>query len=130
MPGHPGEYPIKEIIAWRENKLKSSDIKAAKLKQEFELGEIKLEREKLELAQQKSELVEMAEVERWAAVALTEQREVFMSIPETLGTSLPPEFRKFVQEEADRICRSALIMFRRRLEEKSHFEESAHGSTN
>lgn len=119
MPGVSGEYPIGDVIRWRLAKVQNNDLNTAQKQQNLELGEIKLQTERMELAKAKGELLERADVELWAATALIEAREMIMSLPEMLATSSPPELRDFVRSEADRHCRDVLIMLRRKLESES-----------
>lgn len=116
MPGVSGAYPIGDVIRWRLAKLQNNDLNTAQKQQNLELGEIKLQTERMELAKAKGELIERSDVELWAATALIEAREMIMSLPEMLATSSPPELRDFVRSEADRHCRDVLIMLRRKLE--------------
>lgn len=119
MPGVSGAYPIGDVIRWRLAKVQNNDLATAQKQQNLELGEIKLQTERMELAKAKGELLDRSDVELWAASALIEAREMIMSLPEMLATSSPPELRDFVRQESDRHCRDVLIMLRRRLESKS-----------
>lgn len=116
MPGVSGAYPIGDVIRWRLAKVQNNDLNTAQKQQNLELGEIKLQTERMELAKAKGELLDRSDVELWAATALIEAREMIMSLPEMLATSSPPELRDFVRSEADRHCRDVLIMLRRKLE--------------
>ena len=82
----------------------------------MELGEVQLAAKRLELAQQRSELLERDDVERVFATALIEARESLMALVDLLATSSPPEMRNFVMEETDRHVRSVLKSLQRRLE--------------
>lgn len=116
MPGSPGKWPIPEIIRWKLAKAAGGDITSAKRQQDLQLGNIQLQRQSIELAKERGQLIDAADVERWAAIALIEAREIFMSAPEQFALSAPPEQRDFIREEADKICRAALASLRRRLE--------------
>lgn len=116
MPGEAGRWPIKEIVRWRCDWIQQSDLAAAKRQQDFDLGAINLERERIELAKQKGEILDRADVELWAATALTELREGVMQLPEILAASAPQELKDFAREETDRHCRDLLEATTRRLE--------------
>ena len=118
--GRPGRYDIKEVIAWRWNKVRPANTTAERLRQQdIELGEIKIERQRLELAKEKGELLDRADVERWAAVTFVTLRESCMAIPEAIATSAPFAIRALAREEADRVIRGALTATRRRLDMQS-----------
>ena len=118
MPGEPGAYPVPAIAQWRIAKLRGTggDLATAKKEQDLELGKVELETKRMELAKERGELLDAGDVERWAATALIEAREMVMSLPEMLATSSPPELREFVRTESDRHCRDVLVALRRRLE--------------
>lgn len=125
MPGGEGRWPLQEIVRWREAKLKSSDIKAAKLKQDFERGEIDLESKRMELIKEKGELVEVADVERWAAIAITESRERIMALPGMISGSVSQELREMVREETERHCREVLNTLAEKLSKDELLAESS-----
>jgi phage terminase Nu1 subunit (DNA packaging protein) len=116
MPGEPGKWPIKQIVKWRCDWIQQSDLAAAKRQQDFDLGAIALERERIELAKEKAEILDRSDVELWASTALTELREGIMQLPEMLAASAPQEIKDFAREEADRHCRDLLEATAKRLE--------------
>lgn len=116
MPGEPGAWPIPEIIKWKFAKVNGGDLNTARKEQDLELGRVQLERQKIELAKERGELLPAADVELWAATACVEFREQIMQLPEVLSASMPPANRDFVRDESDRHCRAALTALRRRLE--------------
>ncbi len=116
MPGQPGAWPLPEIVRWRLAKLAGSDLATAKKQADLELQLVAVEQKKLDLARQKAELVELSEVEVWAAAAMVETREMLMQLPQMISASAPPEIREFARAETDRHCREILAMLRRKLE--------------
>ena len=116
MPGSDAGWPLDAIVRWRFDRLANNDLTTVRKQQEIELNAITIDARRLELSKDRGELVELAEVELWASVALCECRSQIMSIPEAIATSAPPELRNHAREEADRTCRAALKSLHRRLE--------------
>lgn len=116
MPGSPGRWDLSAIAQWRARRTErgglSDELKAV----EIRLKTAQATAKEIENRERQGELVELAEVERWAANALIEAREQMMSLPETLATSSPPALREFVLSESDRHVRDVLLALRRRLE--------------
>ena len=75
MPGDPGAWPLPAIVKWRHAKLSQSDLKTEKQQLDIDMGKVALETRRLELDRDKGLLVEIAEVERWAATAIAGRRE-------------------------------------------------------
>ena len=116
MPGHPGNWPIKEIVEWRCEWIQQTDLAAAKRQQDFELGRIQVETKQIELDREKALILDRQDVELWAATALIELREGIMQLPEMLAASAPQDLKDFTREESDRHCRDLLLSTARRLE--------------
>ena len=116
MPSVPDGWYLPAIVRWRFDRLSNTDLTTAKKQQDLALGQVQLESKKLELDQERGQLLDRAEVELWAATALIEARVMIMSLPGRLATSAPPEMRNFIREETDRHCRDVLTSLRRRLE--------------
>jgi hypothetical protein len=116
MPGQRSRWSIKEIVRWRTDIRNGRSSSPSSKKIDDDLKLVTLEQKQLDLAIQKKELIPLVDVERWAAVALIETREMVMTLPEILATSSPPDSREFIRSESDRHCRSVLTMLRRRLE--------------
>lgn len=116
MPGSDGCWPLAEIVAWRHDRLTVSDLTTDQKLATLEATRLANDAKKLELDRSRGQLLDRADVERWASVAIIEFRCVIMSLPERLATSAPPEMRAFIRSESDRHCRDALIAVRRRLE--------------
>ena len=116
MPSVSDGWYLPAIVRWRFDRLSNTDLTTAKKQQDLALGRVQLESKKLELDQERGQLLDRADVERWAATALIEARGMIMSLPERLATSAPPEMRNFIREETDRHCRDVLTSLRRRLE--------------
>lgn len=116
MPGEPGKWPIKQIVQWRCNWIQQTDLAAAKRQQDYELGQVQLERKKLELDREKGLSRDIQDVELWAATALVELREGVMQLPEILAASAPQTLKDYVRDETDKHCRDLLIATARRLE--------------
>ena len=116
MPGSDGSWPLDAITRWRAAKITGSDLATAQKQATLEATVLANDARRLELSKDRGELVELAEVELWASVALIECRSQIMSIPEAIATSAPPELRNHAREEADRTCRAALKSLHRRLE--------------
>ena len=116
MPSVSDGWYLPAIVRWRFDRLSNTDLTTAKKQQDLALGQVQLESKKLELDQERGQLLDRADVELWAATALIEARCMIMSLPERLSTSAPPEMRSFIREETDRHCRDVLIALRRRLE--------------
>lgn len=119
MPGAPGHWLLPEIVRWKCDRTSSNDLATAKREQDLKLGQIELEQRQLDLAKEKGQVLDRADVELWAATALIEAREMVMSLPEMLATSSPPEQRDFIRSETDRHCRDVLVALSRRLESDS-----------
>ena len=116
MPGTDGHWPLAEIASWRHARLIVSDLTTDQKQATLEATRLANDAKRLELDRQRGQLLDRADVELWASVALIEFRCMVMSLPERLSTSAPPEMRGFIREESDRHCRDALIAVRRRLE--------------
>ena len=116
MPSVSDGWYLPAIVRWRFDRLSNTDLTTAKKQQDLALGQVQLESKKLELDQERGQLLDRASVELWAATALIEARCTIMSLPERLATSAPPEMRSFIREETDRHCRDVLTSLRRRLE--------------
>ena len=116
MPGERNHWSIKEIVRWRTDIRNGRPGNSSSKKIDDDLKLVTLEQKQLDLAIQKKELIPLVDVERWAATALIETREMVMTLPEILATSAPPENREFIRSESDRHCRGVLTMLRRRLE--------------
>jgi hypothetical protein len=116
MPGQRNRWSIKEIVRWRTDIRNGRSSSPSSKKIDDDLKLVTLAQKQLDLAIQKNELIPLVDVERWAAVALIETREMVMTLPEILATSSPPDSREFIRAESDRHCRSVLTMLRRRLE--------------
>ena len=124
MPFRAGEYDLSKIAQWfrrqRDGSNLSEELKAADIR----LKTVQAQQKELDLEIQKGELIPLADVERWAATALIEMREIIMTLPETIATSTPPDMREFVRTEVDENCRDALLMLQRRLEENVDDDDS------
>lgn len=116
MPGSDAGWPLDAITRWRHAKLTTSDIVTAQKQATLEATQLANEARRLELSKERGELLDRTDVERWAATALIEVREMLMQLPEILATSSPPEFAAFVREESDRHVRQLLTALRRRLD--------------
>lgn len=127
MPGSDGSWPLDAITRWRAAKITGSDLAMAQKQATLESTVLANDARRLELARDKGQLIDRADVELWASVALISAREVFMSIPQTLATSAPPEFREHVRAESDQICRAALTTLRRKLDAGELDKELATG---
>lgn len=126
MPGELGAFSVPDVVQWRFAKMRGGgDLAVAKKEQDLELGKVELDTKRMELAKQKGELLDSGDVERWAATALIEAREMVMALPEMLATSSPPAQREFIRSETDRHCRDVLVALRRRLESDSIASDAA-----
>lgn len=125
LPGSPGRWSLPEIVQWKLERTAINDLATAKKEQDLKLGAIELQQRELELAKDKGDLLDRAQVELWAATALIEAREMVMALPEMLATSSPPEQRDFIRTETDRHCRDVLVALRRRLESDSIASDAA-----
>ena len=124
MPRQRSGYDLSKIAQWlkRQNSSGglSDDLKSA----EIRLKTVQAQQKELDLEIQRGELIPLADVERWAATALIETREIIMTLPDTIATSTPPEMREFVRSEVEENCRDALLMLQRRLEENVNDDDS------
>ncbi len=117
MPGEIGRFDLAAIAKWDRGRRRDGGGLNEELKQaEIRLKAAQARAKELENATTEGELVPLVDVERWAAITLTEARERFMAFPEQIAVSMPPEHRDFVREEADRVCRGTLIALQRDLE--------------
>jgi len=119
MPGRLGAWPIPEIAQWRFAKLRGGgggDLATAKKELDIELGKVELESKRMELAKDRGDLLERADVVRFVATACIEFRELCLQLPEMLATSSPPEMREYIRAESERHCRDSLVAVQRRLE--------------
>lgn len=118
MPGDSvSGYDLSEVAKWDRAKRKSGggigdELKAADIR----LKTAQAVAKELENSVTSGDLLDRGDVERWAATALIEAREMVMALPEMLATSSPPDQREFIRSESDRHCRDVLTMLRRRLE--------------
>lgn len=117
MPGSANCWDLAAIAKWRTTKGRqggglSDELKAADIR----LKTAQAKAKEIENAISEGVLLDRGDVERWAATALIETREMVMALPEMLATSSPPELREFVRSESDRHCRDVLTMLRRKLE--------------
>lgn len=116
IPGEAGRWPLKEIVRWRLDWVSGTELTEKKRQQDYDLQQIKLESERLDLLEKQGQLLHKDDVELWAAAAIVEFREVVMQLKEMLTASAPPELKDFVRAETDRHCRDALTAAARRLE--------------
>lgn len=116
IPGKAGAWPLRDIVRWREEWLTQADLKARQQQQNYELGQVKLESDRLELQEKRRMLLHVDDVELWASTALVEFREATMQLKEMLTAAAPPEMKEFVRAETDRHLRDALTAASRRLE--------------
>lgn len=116
IPGEAGRWPLREIVRWRLDWVSGTELTEKKRQQDYDLQQIKLESERLDLLEKQGQLLHKDDVELWAAAAIVEFREVVMQLKEMLTASAPPELKDFVRTETDRHCRDALTAAARRLE--------------
>lgn len=120
MPGRAGRFDLSKIVQWdrrqRDGSSLSDELKAADIR----LKTAQAEAKELENEQARGKLVDIDEVDRWAASILIELRETLMQLPEILSTSSPPEIREFVRSESDRHIRDSLISAQRKLENQDY----------
>lgn len=116
MPGEEGRYPCREIVLWREARLQRSDAIDERRQQEIELTRMKLERERMDLAERRAEVVALNDVERWAGVALTECRQGVMQLPGKIAATMDPAIREEVRADVTRHCEAVLEATYRRLD--------------
>jgi phage terminase Nu1 subunit (DNA packaging protein) len=126
MPGTPGSFNLADVVKWYRARQAATggssgigdELKAV----EMRLKTSKAEAQELENAKTRGELVQLADVERWAATILIELRESFMSIPDILATSSPQDSKEFVREESERVIVGALTSAAKRLSEPDYQE--------
>ena len=118
MPGEPGRFDLSEIAKWHVTRQSKNRTHMNDALQEVDirLKTIQADTKELELQRQRRELILASDVELWAATALIELRETFMSLSEVIAVSMPTDQKEFVRSEVDRCVRDALIAARRRLE--------------
>ena len=116
MPGSDGSWPLDAITRWRAAKITGSDLAMQQKQATLESTQLANDARRLELSKERGELVELADVELWAATAIICFRETAMSLPDSVATSCPHEIKNFVREETDRVVRGALTTLRRQLE--------------
>ena len=115
MPGQPGRWPINLIVQWRCKWLEQSDLNAARRQLDYELGEIQLEKQRLELDRAKASVFQRHDVERWAATTQDALQDV-LQLSETLADNLQAAQQDFARKEVDRHCRELLTAAERRLQ--------------
>ena len=117
MPASRAGYDLSKIAQWlRRQRGGNGDLSDELKSAEIRLKTVQAQQKELDLDINKGSLLPLVDVERWAATALIETREMVMTLPEILATSAPPENREFIRSESDRHCRGVLTMLRRRLE--------------
>ena len=116
MPNAGNGWSLPAIVRWRIARLSGDDLSTARKRQEIELNAIAIDSRRMELEQQRGELVELASVELTFAQALIKCRCQIMTLVESIATSAPPELRDQLRAEVDRTCRAALKTLRRDLE--------------
>lgn len=118
MPRQRGGYDLSKITQWYLAKRAGTTLSDEQKLVDIRLKTVQsLERE-FNLELKKGGYLDVGAVELWAATILIETREQIMALPEILATSCPPEIRDFVRSEADRHCRDALAMLKRRIDAK------------
>lgn len=115
MPGDPGHYPLPEIVRWRLARLSRNELSDELRHEQVDKLRVQTEAARIELEKLKASVLDRADVELWASVALTEIRETIMQLPEMLAASAPENLKSFVRAETDRHCRDSLIAAARRL---------------
>lgn len=93
MPGVKGEYPLKEIIPWRIDRLRRSMADPEKLKWEVDLKESKAKLARLKYDIKTGKFLEKEEVERqWVDIAMAFKQELLglphRVVPQLQGQSL------------------------------------------
>lgn len=116
MPGEPGNYPLSEITRWRLSRLRNNELSDELRRADLEKTQVQIEQARIVLDEKKANILDRADVELWAAVALTEIREGVLQLPELLAASAPQDLKNFVREETDRHCRDVLTSTAKRLE--------------
>ena len=116
LPGDPGNYPMKELIRWRFARVSRNELSDELRHEQVDKLRVQTEAARIDLEKLKASVLDRADVELWAAQALTEIRETIMQLPEMLAASAPEALKSFVREESDRYCRGVLISAARRLD--------------
>ena len=116
MPGEPGNYPLPEIVRWRLNKLSHNETSDELRAEQVQKLRVQTESARIDLEKLKASVLDRADVELWASVALTEIREGIMQLPEMLTASAPQDLKDFVRSETERHCRDTLTALARRLD--------------
>lgn len=101
MPGRPGHYPLDEIAAWYEQRIRGQ----SGADHTAELVRIRARREALELQKSEGRLVDVDLPARIFEAASANARQLFAQLPDrvaaALPESLPPELRARVRELTD-----------------------------
>ena len=116
LPGEPGNYPMKELIRWRFARVNHNELNDEVKRAGLEKTQVQVEQARIDLEKLKASVLDRADVELWASVALTEIREGIMQLPEMLTASAPQDLKDFVRSETDRHCRDTLTALARRLD--------------
>ena len=116
LPGDEKGYPAKACVRWRERKLQRTEAIDQRRQLEIELANIKLENERLDLAERNRQILAVGDVERWAGVALSECREGIMQLPGRIASAVPPELREEIRKTVAEHCAAVLEATCRRLE--------------
>lgn len=119
MPGEEGVWNLQAIAKWRHERATASTVRHAKSQQELERGQIRLEKEKLELQMMQGQMLDRAEVEEWASIVLSEARELVMQIPGAVSSMCHPNDRDSVLAQADELARHVLESLHERLSERA-----------
>lgn len=117
MPGEEGAWDLQEIVKWRHDRATAGTSRFAKAQQELERGQVKLEKEKLELQLLQSSVLDREEVEEWASVVLAETRELITQLPGAVSSVCNTQDRDGVLAQADDIVRQTLECLFERLTE-------------
>ncbi len=117
MPGNAGTWPLNDIAQWKIKRA-SAQIQAGSRSQISEQRDkVALDRDLLKLRKEQGELVELADVERWSAEAISECRTRIMRLPNLIGTMLPTDNKRHeIVAEVDRQVRGTLEALTQKLE--------------
>lgn len=124
MPGEPGSFNLRSVMHWytakhARTRTGSDELRAVDIRLKTAMAEAK----ELENAKEAGGLVDVADVDRWAATIMVLIRETFAAFPERLLPSIPVEQKDFVRGEANKCVRDILSLTEQKLSEHDYFDD-------
>jgi hypothetical protein len=105
MPGSDGQYPLREIVQWRLNKLAGSSVLDAKRQADLESIRLVNEKRAMENAHKRGLLIEREEVERDMSLLWSRLAARLTGIADRIATIVPAEMKGTAKERVEQEIR-------------------------